>query len=493
MFNKMLLATAAVIVTVAGSSAADLPSKKAAPATYVKICDTYGAGFFFIPGSDTCVKLGGRIRYDLAYMPTGDYYSATTGLKDVSVQDTYGQHVRARVNLDVRTGTEYGTVRTYLGLQSAFSTGLLSSVQSPYADFDANSYIKKSTTVPSIEMAYMQFAGFTAGKMPSIVAGDWTAGNTMNYNRYAGFSTGVYGIAYTAVLGGGVSATVGFEDNDGIDGNNVALFGNTVGTAGSSSTPLKMKLEAPYQTPYNKLPLIAGKLVWDQAWGQIQVSGGVAQNRSVLYNTDATTGLPSATSGTVYDKTMTGYAFGGQLTLNADMIAKGDKFYLLAGYSNGINKLGYKNASKESGLPRNVDGITQSYKNFTCFDQAPFQCENTKSTFADLAFLHYWTPSIRQNVIAGMAWVDPGSLASTSSRVGSAATQKATFTQVGTNVFWTPVKGFDIGVEVMYDRSNVSAYASTIKAPGCMTSGLATACSTSGDNFTYRLRVQRDF
>jgi hypothetical protein len=45
----------------------------------------------------------------------------------------------------------------------------------------------------------------------------------------------------------------------------------------------------------------------------------------------------------------------------------------------------------------------------------------------------------------------------------------------------------------MYDRSNVSAYASTIKAPGCMTSGLATACSTSGDNFTYRLRVQRDF
>jgi lipopolysaccharide export system ATP-binding protein len=94
-----MLATAAVIVTVAGASAADLPSKKAAPATFVKICDTYGAGYFFIPGSDTCLKIGGRVRYDLTYVPTGKIFNSA-GAKDFSVQDTYGQHVRGRITLD---------------------------------------------------------------------------------------------------------------------------------------------------------------------------------------------------------------------------------------------------------------------------------------------------------------------------------------------------------------------------------------------------------
>ena len=47
--KSALLGSAAVIAAVVGAQAADLPSKKAAPATYVKICDAYGAGFFYIP------------------------------------------------------------------------------------------------------------------------------------------------------------------------------------------------------------------------------------------------------------------------------------------------------------------------------------------------------------------------------------------------------------------------------------------------------------
>ena len=29
---------------------------------YVKICSLYGAGFYYIPGTDTCIKLGGYLR-----------------------------------------------------------------------------------------------------------------------------------------------------------------------------------------------------------------------------------------------------------------------------------------------------------------------------------------------------------------------------------------------------------------------------------------------
>jgi hypothetical protein len=45
----------------------DLPlgGPKLAPVEYVRVCDVYGAGFFYIPGTDTCLKIGGSVRVDL--------------------------------------------------------------------------------------------------------------------------------------------------------------------------------------------------------------------------------------------------------------------------------------------------------------------------------------------------------------------------------------------------------------------------------------------
>ena len=52
MVKSLLLGSAAGLVAVAGAQAADLPVK-AKPVEYVKICSIYGAGFFYIPGTDT--------------------------------------------------------------------------------------------------------------------------------------------------------------------------------------------------------------------------------------------------------------------------------------------------------------------------------------------------------------------------------------------------------------------------------------------------------
>ena len=60
--KSLLLGSAAGIAAVAGAQAADLPSRKAAPVEYVRVCSAYGAGFFFIPGTDTCLRVGGRVR-----------------------------------------------------------------------------------------------------------------------------------------------------------------------------------------------------------------------------------------------------------------------------------------------------------------------------------------------------------------------------------------------------------------------------------------------
>ena len=71
----ILLGTGAALVSVAAAQAADLPVRKAAPVEYVRICDAYGAGFFFIPGTDTCIRISGRLRADYAVVGTGDIYS----------------------------------------------------------------------------------------------------------------------------------------------------------------------------------------------------------------------------------------------------------------------------------------------------------------------------------------------------------------------------------------------------------------------------------
>ncbi|MCJ2005750.1 porin, partial [Methylobacterium sp. J-092] len=66
LLKSTLLASAAGFAAVAGTQAADLPVKKAAPIEYVRVCSAYGAGFFYIPGTDTCLRLSGRARFDAA-------------------------------------------------------------------------------------------------------------------------------------------------------------------------------------------------------------------------------------------------------------------------------------------------------------------------------------------------------------------------------------------------------------------------------------------
>ena len=60
LMKSVLLGSAATLVVVAGAQAADLPTKKGAPAAeYVKVCKVGDIAGFIIPGSDTCLKIGG--------------------------------------------------------------------------------------------------------------------------------------------------------------------------------------------------------------------------------------------------------------------------------------------------------------------------------------------------------------------------------------------------------------------------------------------------
>src|ERR1700712_3857187 len=65
MIKGLLFAPAAPLPAAASAQAADLPVK-AKPVEYVKICSAYGKGFYYIPGTDTCIRISGYLREDIS-------------------------------------------------------------------------------------------------------------------------------------------------------------------------------------------------------------------------------------------------------------------------------------------------------------------------------------------------------------------------------------------------------------------------------------------
>src|ERR1044072_8960385 len=115
MVKSLLLGSAAGLVAAAGAQAADLPVK-AKPVEYVKICSIYGAGFFYIPGTDTCIKIGGWIRAEYAFQSANSdlsFLGQAGGLNNRINSNEYAMRARWVTSLDVRTQTEYGTLRAY--------------------------------------------------------------------------------------------------------------------------------------------------------------------------------------------------------------------------------------------------------------------------------------------------------------------------------------------------------------------------------------------
>lgn len=112
------LAGAAAILSAGYANAADavmMPEPE--PVEYVRICDAYGEGFFYIPGTETCLRISGYVRYQvgasnddgLAAGDTPNYNGFANG---------WDKNVRARLNFDARSETDWGTLQSYIRLQA---------------------------------------------------------------------------------------------------------------------------------------------------------------------------------------------------------------------------------------------------------------------------------------------------------------------------------------------------------------------------------------
>ena len=124
MVKSLILGSAAGLIAMSGAQAADLPVKAKA-VEYVRICSLYGAGFFYIPGTDTCIKLGGYLRVDLVGNSNSDAVNQANGVAGTAgrYRNYYTARSREDLNIDTRTATEYGVVRTFFDATFSWTSG----------------------------------------------------------------------------------------------------------------------------------------------------------------------------------------------------------------------------------------------------------------------------------------------------------------------------------------------------------------------------------
>jgi hypothetical protein len=295
--RKLVLGSAAGLLAISGTQAADLPVKAKA-IEYVRICSLYGAGFFYIPGTDTCIKLGGYLRVDTTFNGTahgGPAWSSDLGQQN-RYRDSFVSRSRLALSVDTRTATEYGVVRTFGQADFQFNNnGTYNPSATAAAPFAGGGISNAFLNTPgggyvAVEYVFIQFAGFTFGKSASAYATPWQGfpGN-INSNLLGGQNTdtGINNIQYTAQFGNGVSGSIGLDDPTVWD--RTSLYNLSIPAAISASGTGSNAYGGTHA------PDIVGNIRVDQAWGLFQISAaGHLVNAS--YNTLGAGAVPTALS-----------------------------------------------------------------------------------------------------------------------------------------------------------------------------------------------------
>ena len=218
--KSLLLGSAAALIAVSGARAADaVVVAEPEPAEYVKICDVYGAGYFYIPGTETCLRIGGYVRYDIGAGDVGSFDGVNHVTDSMGDGDHSTWYKNTRFTLKTWTGqeTELGTLKTYT--ETRFNFGNKSG---DYSDPDGAGPKTASTDwqavnkALSLRYAWIQLGGLRVGK-------DDTAFDT--FTGYAGSviqdTLVPYGgqesnvVQYNFDAGNGFSGVVSLEEGAG--------------------------------------------------------------------------------------------------------------------------------------------------------------------------------------------------------------------------------------------------------------------------------------
>jgi hypothetical protein len=432
----------------------------------VKICSLYGAGFYYIPGTDTCLKLGGWVRTEYNFGSGGSFNPTVSGGNARYTRESTQNNWRTRyvLTVDTRTQTEYGTLRTYIS----------SGITTTNGDNAGGSVYNNR--------AFIQWAGFTMG-LASSFYDFFQFSDVSNQTNVIGSDTGGNGImlwAYTAQLGNGLSASISLEDSahsyrrNGIASNGTAsaAFNPATGlivpvlTGSTEFTATGGLGGNHYAGIGTRWPDIVGNIRWEGAWGGAQIMGAIhdvgADYYTAPFGTTEWSGHPSDA---------VGFAVGGGFKWNFPWLGKGDHFAMQATYSKGAT--GYAG----SGLPAGafmiysggdvgigpvVDGVYLSTPNQTGI-------ELTEAWSVSAGFEHHWDAHWQSSLYGGYVAINYSDTANAylnaisqplcglvAGVTAACPSWDSSFWQIGSRTVWTPVKGLDLSVDVMYNKLNTA-------------------------------------
>lgn len=109
--KSLLLGSAAALAAVSGAQAADaIVAAEPEPLEYVRVCDAFGTGYFYIPGTETCLKISGYVRFQ------------TNFGRDQSGTSDWDTFTRGQLQFDAKNDTELGTLESVIVLQTNADT-----------------------------------------------------------------------------------------------------------------------------------------------------------------------------------------------------------------------------------------------------------------------------------------------------------------------------------------------------------------------------------
>jgi len=509
--KRMLLGSAAALTAISSTQAADLPVK-AKPVEYVKICSLYGEGFYYIPGSEICLKIGGYVRSDYGWNVAGNgqpnYNGGNGGAQDRSVSPYATRH-RGHFNFDSRTQTAYGTLRTYVAVHIE--------------------NLNQGSVTVNPTRAFIQWAGFTFGHTKSFTdtPGTPNDGGWKSLHQTQAISdTGANGtnqIAYSWDLGNGMTLNVGADErrNKGL-----ANLSNNVTTVGTNPATAF----GPYQHP---TPWV--NFAVNQAWGQFGVSAIFNKVNATYYNnaplipatpdtatqqgtsqvaavpgTGCPAGAQPGTSQCGYPDDKWGWAVLSGIDIKAPFLGPGDHFGGFAAY--GVGTSAYSGGSNlaSPGLFGGGNQVALGVMTDAVYVNGS-QLELTTTWSAGAGWEHFWLPNFstavygtytrvtyNDTVVNNRLFCGNGAAGAANQNIRIAANVECdpsfNFWTVGTVTSWYPAAGFRLAVDLLYSRVETAFEGQTVtlsKTTGLRPTGTYTAKDQGILSVVFR--AQRNF
>jgi Porin subfamily len=188
--KSLLLGSAAALVAVSGARAADAVMAEPEAVEYVRVCDAYGAGYFYIPGTETCLKIAGRVRYQI------DFSNGDSGWR---------KNASAMLNFTAKSDTELGTLTSYIEMESVSLSGNIGGSVETFKGGVLQTV--REDGVFGFGHAWISLGGLKMGRSDTLYDGD------INGEGDAGGGGGIHFISYTFSGANGFSAAVSLEED----------------------------------------------------------------------------------------------------------------------------------------------------------------------------------------------------------------------------------------------------------------------------------------